>query len=597
MPKITRKELISQYVNFFKLKKHALVPNASLIPENDPTCLFTTAGMHPLVPYILGQEHPLGKRLVSVQRCIRTGDIEEVGDAFHHTFFEMLGNWALGDYWKAEAIKMSYDFLTQVLKIPLEKLSISCFKGDDDALRDDESAEIWKNLGIDEKKIVFLGKEKNWWGPAGKTGPCGPDTEMYVYASIGKPKPNSNPESKEKEWCEIWNDVFVQYNKTKEGKFEHINRKVIDTGMGVERVLTILNGLKDNYLTEIFQPAIKELEKISDKHYGFNQDHTRMMRIIVDHIRAAVFILNESIVPSNVEQGYVLRRLIRRAIRFGLRLGIEAKFCKRLAKIFINYYSDYKEFKNTENFILEEIEKEEIKFKETLDKGIKEFENIISERKTRKLSGEDSFLLYQSFGFPFEITKDLCTERSIKVDEEGFENEFKKHQTISGASIITKFKSGLADNSETTTKLHTATHLLNQALREVLKEEIQQRGSNITPERLRFDFNFERKLTDEELKKIENVVNKKIQEGLEVKREEMSVDEALKKGAQAVFKERYGDKVSVYSICDKKGKNQFSCEICAGPHVQDLKELGHFRILKEEAVAAGVRRIKAVLES
>ena len=441
MPKITRKELISQYVNFFKLKKHALVPNASLIPENDPTCLFTTAGMHPLVPYILGQEHPLGKRLVSVQRCIRTGDIEEVGDAFHHTFFEMLGNWALGDYWKAEAIKMSYDFLTQVLKIPLEKLSISCFKGDDDALRDDESAEIWKNLGIDEKKIVFLGKEKNWWGPAGKTGPCGPDTEMYVYASIGKPKPNSNPESKEKEWCEIWNDVFVQYNKTKEGKFEHINRKVIDTGMGVERVLTILNGLKDNYLTEIFQPAIKELEKISDKHYGFNQDHTRMMRIIVDHIRAAVFILNESIVPSNVEQGYVLRRLIRRAIRFGLRLGIEAKFCKRLAKIFINYYSDYKEFKNTENFILEEIEKEEIKFKETLDKGIKEFENIISERKTRKLSGEDSFLLYQSFGFPFEITKDLCTERSIKVDEEGFENEFKKHQTISGASIITKFKS------------------------------------------------------------------------------------------------------------------------------------------------------------
>ncbi len=597
--KITRKELISQYLSFFKLKKHAVVPNASLIPENDPTVLFTTAGMHPLVPYILGQQHPLGKRLVGVQRCIRTGDIEEVGDAFHHTFFEMLGNWALGDYWKSEAIKMSYDFLTEVLQIPTEKLSISCFKGDDDAPRDDESAKIWESLGIDEKKIIFLGKDKNWWGPAGKTGPCGPDTEMHVYVGLGKPKPGSNAEKNEKEWCEIWNDVFVQYNKTKDGKFEHIDRKVIDTGMGVERVLTVLNGLKDNYLTDIFQPAIKELEKLCDKHYGFNQDHTRMMRIIVDHIRAAVFILNENTVPSNVEQGYVLRRLIRRAIRFGLRLGIEGKLCKRLAKIFIDFYKeDYKEFKNTESFILEEIEKEEIKFKETLDKGIKEFENIISERKARKLSGEDSFLLYQSFGFPFEITKDLCSERGIKIDEDEFNEELEKHQKLSRQSSQGKFKSGLADDSEETTKLHTATHLLNQALREVLQEDIQQRGSNITPERLRFDFNFERKLTDKELKEIEDIVNKKISEGMDVKREEMSVDDALKKGAQAVFKERYGDKVSVYTICDKDKKSKhFSCEICAGPHVNNLKELGHFRILKEEAVAAGVRRIKAVLES
>ncbi len=418
---------------------------------------------------------------------------------------------------------------------------------------------------------------------------------MHVYVGLGKPKSNSNPKDKESEWCEIWNDVFVQYSKTKEGKFEHINRKVIDTGMGVERVLCVLNGLKDNYLTEIFQPAIKEIEKLSDKHYGFNQEHTRAMRVIADHIRASVFILNENIVPSNVEQGYVLRRLIRRAIRFGLRLGIEGKFCKRIAKIFIDCYGDYKEFKNSEQFILEELDKEELKFKETLDKGIKEFENLVSEKKARKLSGEDAFLLYQSFGFPFEITKDLATERGIKVSEEEFNEELSAHQELSRQSNQGKFKSGLQDNSEETTKLHTATHLLNQALREVLKEDIQQRGSNITPERLRFDFNFERKLTEKELKEVEELVNKKISEGLEVLREEMSVDDALKKGARAVFKERYSDRVSVYTICDKKNK-KFSCEICAGPHVSNIRELGHFKILKEEAVAAGVRRIRAVLE-
>lgn len=598
MAKITRKELISQYLNFFKMKKHALLPNASLIPENDPTVLFTTAGMHPLVPYILGQSHPLGKRLVSVQRCIRTGDIDEVGDAFHHTFFEMLGNWSLGDYWKQDAIKMSFDFLTEVLKLPVDKLCFSCFKGDEDAPRDDESSEIWKSIGVKESQIVFLGKDKNWWGPAGKTGPCGPDTEMYYFVGTGKPKANSNPESKESEWCEIWNDVFVQYNKTKEGKFEHIDRKVIDTGMGVERTLAVLNGLKDNYLIEGFVPAIEEVAYLSGKRYGFNQDHTRAMRIIADHIRAAVFILNEGITPSNVEQGYVLRRLIRRAIRFGKQISVEGKLCKRVAKKFIDYYKeDYPELNESEKFILDEIEKEEIKFNETLEKGIKEFEKMIREKK--EISGKDAFFLYQSFGFPFEITKDLCEEHRMKIDEKGFEEELEKHQELSRKSTQGKFKSGLQDNSEQTTKLHTATHLLNQALREVLREDIQQKGSNITPERLRFDFNFDRKLTKEELKEVEDIVNQKISEGLDVERKEMSVDEAVKLGAEAVFKGKYGEKVSVYMICgkDEKGLRPFSCEICAGPHVANIKELGHFKIIKEEAVASGVRRIKAVLEN
>ena len=595
MAKITRKELISEYLNFFKLKKHAILPNASLIPENDPTILFTTAGMHPLVPYILGQKHPLGNRLVSVQRCMRTGDIEEVGDAIHHTFFEMLGNWSLNDYWKPEAIKISHEFLTEVLKISGEKLCVSCFKGDDDAPKDEESAEIWKNLGISEKQIVFLGKDKNWWGPAGKTGPCGPDTEMYYFTGVGKPK-IFNPEKNEKEWCEIWNDVFVQYRKTEDGKFVPIDKKVIDTGMGVERTLAVLNGFKDNYLTEIFSGLINEICYLSEKKYGFNQEHTRAIRIIADHIRASVFILNESIVPSNLEQGYVLRRLIRRAIRFSRMLNVEGNFCKRLAQIVIDYYREsYPEFKQSEKFILEEIEKEELKFREALDNGIHEFEKMLKEHKGKTFSGQDAFLLYQSFGFPFEITKDLCLEHGIKIDEKAFLEELRIHQDLSRHSTQGKFKSGLQDNSGETTKLHTATHLLNQALREVLGVEIKQRGSNITADRLRFDFNFERKLTQEELKHVEDIVNKKIKEGLDVQRKEMSVDAAIRLGAQAVFKDRYGSKVSVYMICGKDGK-PFSCEICAGPHVENIKSLGKFKILKEEAVAAGVRRIKAVLE-
>ncbi|MEM4702963.1 MAG: alanine--tRNA ligase [Candidatus Pacearchaeota archaeon] len=587
---ITRHDLINSFITFFKLKKHAILPNVSLVPENDPTCLFITAGMHPLVPFILGQEHPLGKRLTSVQRCLRTDDIDEVGDAFHHTFFEMLGNWSLGGYWKQEAIRMSFEFLTQVLKIPIEKLAVSCFAGDKDAPRDEESSKVWQSLGIPKEKVVYFGKDKNWWGPAGKTGPCGPDTEMYYY--IGKGKAESTPE-KEEDWCEIWNDVFIQYIKDEQDNFKPIERKVVDTGMGVERVLAVLQGIKDDYMTEIFLPVIKELEYLSEKRYGLNLEHTKAMRIIADHIRAAVFILAEGIIPSNMEHGYVLRRLIRRAIRFSKLLGIEGKICKRIAKLFIDYYKDYPELKKNENFILEEIEKEEEKFSKVLEKGLKEFEKI---RKGKKeISGKDAFLLYQSYGFPFEMTKELAQERGLKIDEQEFKKELEKHQELSRQATKGKFKSGLADSSESTTRLHTATHLLNQALREILGKQIQQCGSNITEERLRFDFNFPRKLTREELNRVEDLVNKKISQGLEVKKEIMSFDDALKKGAQAVFKERYPERVSVYSILEKNGK-PFSIEICAGPHVKNTKELGHFKIIKEEAVAAGVRRIKAVLE-
>ncbi|MCS7134426.1 MAG: alanine--tRNA ligase [Candidatus Pacearchaeota archaeon] len=588
--KITRQQLISEFLNFFKMRKHAILPNASLIPENDPSCLFITAGMHPLVPYILGQEHPLGKRLASVQRCLRTDDIEKVGDAFHHTFFEMLGNWSLGDYWKEEAIKMSFTFLTEVLKIPIEKISVSCFEGNEEAPKDEESAKIWLSLGIPKDRIFFFGKEKNWWGPPGTSGPCGPDTEMYYY--VGKGKQKSLAE-KEEDWCEIWNDVFIQYNKNEKGSLDPLPRRVVDTGMGVERMLACLQGIKDNYMTEIFIPVIKELEYLSDKKYGLNADHTRAMRIIADHLRASVFILAENIQPSNVEQGYVLRRLIRRAIRYGRQLNIEGKFCKRIGKLFIEYYTDYPELKRNENFILSELEKEEEKFAKLLKNGIKKFEEISKGKK--QLLGEEAFLLYQSYGFPLELTKELAAERRLYVDEKGFFEKLKEHQELSRKSTIGKFKSGLAEETEITTKLHTATHLLNQALREVLGKKVQQCGSNITPERLRFDFNFDRKLTQQEIKQIEELVNRKIAEGLEVKREVMSLEEALKLGAQAVFKQKYPEKVSVYTIYNKDG-TPFSIEICAGPHVKNTKELGKFKILKEESVAAGIRRIKAILE-
>jgi alanyl-tRNA synthetase len=582
-----RKELIKAYLNFFRSKGHAIIPSSSLIPENDPSVLFTTAGMHPLVPFLMGQKHPLGKRIANVQKCIRTSDIDEVGDEFHHTFFEMLGNWSFGDYFKKEAIEFSFEFLTKTLKLPAEKLAVTCFEGDKDAPKDMEASEVWLKVGIPKDKIAFMPKSANWWGPAGATGPCGPDTEMFFFVGKKLTKEN-NPKSKEKEWCEIWNDVFMQYNKTAEGKFEILKQKNVDTGMGVERTLAVLTGVIDDYKTEMFLPAIKKIESLSGKKYA---KETKSIRIIADHLKAATFILGDEkhITPSNVDQGYVLRRLIRRAIRHAHLIGIENNFCKEISKIFINYYKeDYKELKKNEKFILEELEKEENKFKETLEKGLKEFDKLAEGKK--ELSGKDAFLLYQSFGLPLEVIKDLGKEKNIKIDDKGFNKEYEEHQKLSRVGAEKKFKGGLGEISEETTKLHTATHLLNEALRRLVDKNIHQRGSNITPERLRFDFNYNQKLAPEQLKAVEDEVNKAIKKAMPVERKEMSVDEAKKHGAQAMFAEKYGEKVSVYKIGD------YSFEICAGPHVKNTKELGKFKIIKEESIAAGIRRIKAILE-
>ena len=628
MKQLTAKELRKLFLEFFKEKKHAIISSASLIPEHDPTVLFTTAGMHPLVPYLMGQPHPSGERLANCQKCIRTDDIDEVGDPSHLTFFEMLGNWSLGDYWKKEAIEWSYEFLTDKkwLGIDKNKIYISVFKGDEDAPksqkhrnsrgisssqnsenfveskisddhqnsvrvpRDEESAKVWQSSGIPKERIFFFPKKDNWWGPAGKTGPCGPDTEMFV--DTGK-----EPCSKEcKTGCscgkyfEVWNDVFMQYNKTGEGKYEKLKQQNVDTGMGLERTAAILQGKKTVYDIETFKPIVDRIKKLAGINEA-NEKQELSIRIITDHIRAATFILGDDlgIVPSNLDQGYILRRFIRRAIRHGKLLGIEKEFLIELAKMIIELHKeDYKELEKNKDFILNELRKEDEKFRATLEKGLRKFEAMAQDKL---ISGKEAFLLFQSFGFPIEMTEELAKEKNIKVDVKVFEEEFKKHQELSRVGAEKKFKGGLGDHSAETTKLHTATHLLNQALREVLvKREIFQKGSNITPERLRFDFNFDRKLTPEEIKRTEDWINERIKEELPIKKEEMTVEEAKKKGAQGVFENKYGEKVFVYSVGSK------SIEICGGPHVQNTKELGHFKIIKEESIAAGVRRIKAVLE-
>ncbi|MDO8564101.1 MAG: alanine--tRNA ligase [Nanoarchaeota archaeon] len=591
----TRQELIKAYLEFFKSKKHHHIPSSSLIPENDPTVLFTTAGMHPLVPYLLGQKHPLGKRLVDVQKCIRTQDIEEVGDTTHNTFFEMLGNWSLGDYWKEEAIKMTFEFHTKILKIPLEKYAVSVFGGDKDAEKDEESAKIWKSLGISKDRIAFLSKEDNWWPAGGKgEGPQGPDTEMFYWTGKSKAPKKFNPE--DDNWVEIGNDVLMQYIKDKNGNYNSAKQKNIDFGGGVERTLAILNGLDDIYLTTIFQPLIKEIENLSKKKYGKNKEETRAIRIIADHIRAAVLILGDqrAIKPSNVGQGYVLRRLIRRAIRYGKILGINSNFTHLLIKPILLVYPDYQELNRNHKFIEQELKAEEEKFNLTLEKGLKEF-NKLSNNKL--ITGKEAFLLFQSYGFPIEFTQELADEKSINIDLEEYNKEFARHQDLSRTSSAGMFKSGLADDSEATRKLHTATHLLNEALRAVLSKDIKQKGSNITPERLRFDFNFPRKLTEQEIKQVENLVNEKIKQSLKMKIEEMPLEDAIKSGAQHEFGTKYPELVSVYTLEDTKDeKGWFSKEFCTGPHVSNTKEIGHFKITKEEAVASGIRRIKAIVE-
>ncbi len=608
---MTTRELKEKYLEFFEKKGHKVITGSSLIPENDPTALFISAGMHPLVPYILGEKHPMGDKLANVQKCIRTGDIEEVGDDAHLTFFEMLGNWSLGGpastrrgplrheaseptrggYWKKQAIEYSFEFLTKELGIPIEKLAVSCFKGDPSTRsarsgqipKDLESAKIWQLLGIPENRIYFFGREDNWWDPAGKTGPCGPDTEMFYWVGKGKPGPLINSKSKGN-WIEIWNDVFIQYNKTAQG-YEPLKQRTIDTGMGVERTAAVLSGKKSVFDIEPLKSIVEKVRELAIK-----QD-TKSERIIADHLRAACFILGDEkgIAPSNLEQGYVLRRLIRRAIRYGRKLGIEEAFTFQIAGKVIDLMKDEcPELEKNKDFIIEQLVQEEERFRKTLERGLREFEK-----------GTDPFILFTTYGFPIEMTEELAREKGIKIDRKKFEKEFKKHQELSRTATAGKFKSGLADHSEEVTKLHTATHLLLAALRKVLGEHVVQKGSNITAERLRLDFSNSEKLTDEQLKKVEDIVNEQIKKDLPVSCCEMSLDEAKKMKAMGVFESKYGDKVKVYTVGKppSTGSGQaFSCEICGGPHVQSTRELGHFKIKKEEASSAGVRRIRAVLE-
>lgn len=583
------KQLKKLYLDFFKNKGHIIIPSSPLIPEKDPTVLFTNAGMHPLIPFLSGQPHPLGKRLVNVQKCLRTQDIDQVGDATHTTFFEMLGNWSLGDYFKREAIEWSFEFLTgkKWLNLPMQRLAVSCFQGDENSPQDKESAKIWRRLGIPEERIAFLGKENNWWGPVSATGPCGPDTEMFYWIGQGKVPSKFNPI--DKRWVEIWNDVFMQYSKMKDGSYQALKQKNVDTGLGVERVAMILQCKDTVFDTELFQPIFKKLNSLVEEK--LTRKNIFSYRIIADHLKAAVFILGDerAVKPSNLDQGYILRRYIRRAIRHGNKIGLPVNFCLSVAEVIIGMYQeDYPTLKEKKQFIAAELQKEEEKFSTTLEKGLKEFNKIAA--LSNVISGKDAFLLFQSYGFPLEMTEELAAEQGMTVDEAVFKEEYDQHQQLSRASTLRKFKGGLSDHSPETIKLHTATHLLNEALRHVISKKIKQMGSNITPERLRFDFNFDRKLLPEEIRKVEVEVNKVIQQGLEVRREEMSYDDAVQIGAEMEFGEKYGEMVSVYFI------GNYSKEFCGGPHVDNTKELGRFKILKEESIGAGVRRIKAVLE-
>ena len=596
MKEITANELRQKYIDFFVSKGHKQISGASLIPENDPTVLFTTAGMHPLVPYLLGADHPSGKRLCDYQKCIRTGDIDSVGDPNHLTFFEMLGNWSLGDYFKEEMIEYSFEFMTKVLEIPVDKLSVTVFEGDNEVPRDTVAAAKWESLGISKERIYFMPREDNWWGPAGETGPCGPDSEMFI--DTGRPAcgPDCKPGCHCGKYFEIWNDVFMGYRKEADGTYHEMERKCIDTGMGIERTIAILQGKKSVYDTEVFQPIIKAIEGLSGKKYGESEEDDISIRIISDHVRTSVFILGDQrgMAPGNVGQGYILRRLIRRAVRHGKKIGIEGSFLPSLAEVVLSLYSaPYPKLEEHKDFIFDELKKEEEKFSKTLTNGEKEFEKMLPnllKGQSRTIGGRIAFKLYDTYGFPIELTEELAKEHGFTVDRKGFEEAFEKHQQISRAGAEQQFKGGLADHSEATTALHTATHLLHKALSEVLGGYVKQLGSNITAERLRFDFNHPQALTKEELKAVEDLVNSQIEKDLPVVCETMSLEEAREQGAAAQFDAKYGEKVKVYSIGD------FSKEVCGGPHVEHTAQLGHFKIVKEQSSSAGVRRIKAILE-
>ena len=652
MKSLTANELRALFLQFFQEKGHKVIPSASVIPENDPTVLFTTAGMHPLVPYLLGQKHPAGTRLTDVQKCIRTGDIDDVGDMSHLTFFEMLGNWSLGDYFKKEMIPWSWEFLTseKYLGIDPDKLAFTVFEGDEDCPRDEEAANLWRSCGVKDDHLFYLPKEHNWWGPAGVTGPCGPDTEMFII--VKEPcGPNCSPACKCGAYLEIWNDVFMQYNKQQDGTFIPLSQKNVDTGMGLERTICVLTGKKSVYETDIFARILGKIEELSGKSYNPDDENTKAFRIIADHMRTSTFILGDprGVSPSNVDQGYILRRLIRRAVRYGMGLGLGAGFTCEIAKVIIDQYSDvYPELKENSAFVLEQLKLEEERFARTLKQGEKEFDKIYNNvcntknlldsilanadpvacaqenAKTKKLrpspdmlpiieaanngdpaalkaaiearlatlstlDGRSAFKLYDTYGFPIEMTMELAAEKGLKVDEEDFAQRFKQHQETSHAGAEQRFKGGLADASEQTACLHTATHLLQAALRKVLGDEVHQKGSNITAERLRFDFTFGRKMTAEEIAEVQKLVNEAIEAKAPVTMEEMTVAEAKAQGAMGLFESKYGEKVKVYTM------GQFSKEICGGPHASNTGDLVSFKIQKEESSSAGVRRIKATI--
>ena len=645
----TANELRSLFLKFFESKGHKIIPSASVIPENDPTVLFTTAGMHPLVPYLMGEKHPMGTRLTDVQKCIRTGDIDDVGDPSHLTFFEMLGNWSLGDYFKEEMIPWSWEFLTSKdwLGIDPERLAFTVFEGDEDCPRDEEAANLWRAQGVKDDHLFYLPKRHNWWGPAGITGPCGPDTEMFIIKDQPACGPDCSPACSCGRYLEIWNDVFMQYEKQADGTFIPLKQKNVDTGMGLERTFCVLMGANTVYETEIFASIIGKIEEMSGKKYGESDEVTKAIRIISDHMRTSTFIIGDDrgVTPSNVDQGYVLRRLIRRAVRHGMKLGMPEGFTCEIANVIINQYKEnYPELERNGAHILEQLKLEEERFQRTLKKGQAEFEKVynnMNRKKTAfealkankadadavaaalkqlppspenkpviekvkdgsitdaeidalltgctKIDGRSAFKLYDTFGFPIEITMEMAEEKGIGVDVEGFEERFKKHQETSHAGAEQRFKGGLADNSEETAKLHTATHLLHAALRKVLGNEVAQKGSNITAERLRFDFSFGRKMTEEEKAEVERLVNSYIQGAAPIICEEMTVAEAKEKGAIGLFESKYGERVKVYTM------GEYSMEICGGPHASNTADLKSFKIKKEEASSAGVRRIKAVI--
>ena len=652
MKSLTANELRALFLRFVQEKGHAVIPSASVIPENDPTVLFTTAGMHPLVPYLLGQKHPAGTRLTDVQKCIRTGDIDDVGDMSHLTFFEMLGNWSLGDYFKKEMIPWSWEFLTSEkwLGIDKDKLAFTVFEGDDDCPRDDEAADLWRSCGVKDDHLFFLPKEHNWWGPAGVTGPCGPDTEMFII--VKKPcGPNCSPACHCGAYLEIWNDVFMQYNKQADGSFIPLQQKNVDTGMGLERTICVLTGKKSVYETDLFENILGKISELSGKEYHPDDVNTKAFRIVADHMRTATFILGDprGVSPSNVDQGYILRRLIRRAVRYGMGLGLQAGFTCEIAKVIIDQYKDvYPELTENAGFVLEQLKLEEDRFARTLRQGEKEFEKIYNnisntralldsildadnkaafaaelaqQKKLRPspdmmpiidaanagddaaveaavkarletlntMDGRSAFKLYDTYGFPIEMTMELAAEKGLMVDEADFNARFKQHQETSHAGAEQRFKGGLADHSAQTTCLHTATHLLQAALRKVLGDEVHQKGSNITAERLRFDFTFGRKMTAEELQEVERLVNEAIQAKVPVTMEEMTVAEAKEQGAMGLFESKYGEKVKVYTM------GPYSKEICGGPHAENTGDLVSFKIQKEESSSAGVRRIKATI--